>query len=184
MLGGKQSIHIFQGSGCNYSVFFGGQFVHALTFFIALLVAQTVKSLSAMQETRVWSLGYEDPLGKEMAAQYSSTLAWKIHGQRSLVIYSPWGCKESDMTEQLHFKLDISIWYNSRTSYYYLSKWSESFQKDSMVTRSQCELSGRSGQAYLMHSNKFTQKRDHKRLYHKASGKNSLEGKIQKWLKN
>ena len=25
------------------------------------------------------------------------------HGQRSLVGYSPWGSKESDMTEQLHF---------------------------------------------------------------------------------
>ena len=27
----------------------------------------------------------------------------KFHGLRSLVGYSPWGCKESDMTEQLHF---------------------------------------------------------------------------------
>ena len=27
----------------------------------------------------------------------------KCHGQRSLVGYSPWGCKESDTTEQLHF---------------------------------------------------------------------------------
>ena len=29
-------------------------------------------------------------------------LPGKFHGQRSLVGYSPWGCKESDMTEQLH----------------------------------------------------------------------------------
>ena len=36
-----------------------------------------VKCLPAMQETRVWSLGWEDPLEKEMATQ-SSTLAWKI----------------------------------------------------------------------------------------------------------
>ena len=36
-----------------------------------------VKRLSAMQETRVRSLGWEDPLEKEMAA-YSSILAWKI----------------------------------------------------------------------------------------------------------
>ena len=42
-------------------------------------------------------LGQEDPLEKEMAT-HSSILAWKIHGQRSLVGYSPWGCKESDMT--------------------------------------------------------------------------------------
>ena len=29
-------------------------------------------------------------------------LAWKIHGQRSLVGYGPWGCKESDVTEHAH----------------------------------------------------------------------------------
>ena len=42
----------------------------------ASLVAQTVKHLHAMQETRVRSLGQEDPLEKEMAT-HSSTLAWK-----------------------------------------------------------------------------------------------------------
>ena len=42
----------------------------------ASLVAQTVKRLSAMQETRVRSLGWEDPLEKEMAA-HSGTVAWK-----------------------------------------------------------------------------------------------------------
>ena len=41
------------------------------------LVAQTVKCLSAMQETRVQSLGWEDPLETEMAI-HSSTIAWKI----------------------------------------------------------------------------------------------------------
>ena len=41
------------------------------------LVAQTVKYLSTMQETRVRSLGQEDPLEKEIAA-HSSTIAWKI----------------------------------------------------------------------------------------------------------
>ena len=40
-------------------------------------IAQTVKHLSAMQETRVRSLRWEDPLEKEMAA-HSSILAWKI----------------------------------------------------------------------------------------------------------
>ena len=40
-------------------------------------MAQTVKSLSAMQETRVLSLGWEDALEKEMAA-HSSILAWRI----------------------------------------------------------------------------------------------------------
>ena len=36
-------------------------------------------------------------------ATHSSTLAWKFHGWRSLVGYSPWGRKESHTTEQLHF---------------------------------------------------------------------------------
>ena len=40
-------------------------------------MAQTVKSLPAMQETQVRSLSWEDPLEKEMAT-HSSNLAWKI----------------------------------------------------------------------------------------------------------
>ena len=40
-------------------------------------MAQMVKHLSAMQETQVRSLGWEDPLEKDMAA-HSSILAWKI----------------------------------------------------------------------------------------------------------
>jgi len=43
----------------------------------ASLVTQMVKSLPAMRETRVQSLGREDPLEKEMAT-HSSTLAWEI----------------------------------------------------------------------------------------------------------
>ena len=43
----------------------------------ASLVAQTVKRLPTMRETRVRSLGQEDPLEKEMAT-HSSTLAWRI----------------------------------------------------------------------------------------------------------
>ena len=54
-----------------------------------------------MQETWVRSLDWEDPLEKEMAT-HSSILAWKI-SQRSLMGCSPWGRKESDTTEQLHF---------------------------------------------------------------------------------
>ena len=61
---------------------------------------------AAMRETWVQSLGREDPLEKEMAT-HSSTLAWKIHGQRSLVGYSPWSRKESDTTEQLHFTTSL-----------------------------------------------------------------------------
>ena len=47
------------------------------TRFGTSLVAQTVKRLSTMRETRVRSLGREDPLEKEMAI-YSSSIAWKI----------------------------------------------------------------------------------------------------------
>ena len=58
------------------------------------------KDLLAMQETWVQCLGWEDPLEEEMAT-YSSILAWKSHGQRSLESYSLLGHKESDKTEQL-----------------------------------------------------------------------------------
>ena len=61
-----------------------------------------VKRLSTVQETRVRSLGWEDPLEKEMAI-HSSTIAWKIPWTE--VGYSPWGRKESDTTERLHFHL-------------------------------------------------------------------------------
>ena len=52
-------------------------FVALFTLEKSSLVAQTVKRLSAMWETRVRSMGLEDPLEKEMA-NYSSILAWII----------------------------------------------------------------------------------------------------------
>ena len=61
-------------------------------------VAQLVKNLPAVQETQVRSLGWEDPLEKEMA----TTLVFlpvESHEQRSLAGYSPWGRKELDTTE-------------------------------------------------------------------------------------
>ena len=57
-----------------------------------------VKNLPAVQETWVLSLDQEDPLGKEMAI-HSSILAWRIPW--SLVGYSPWDCRESDLAERL-----------------------------------------------------------------------------------
>ena len=51
-----------------------------------------------MREMGVQSLGQEGPL-EEGKATHSSIFAWRIHGQRGLVGYSPWGCKELDMTE-------------------------------------------------------------------------------------
>ena len=81
------------------------------------LVAQMVKNLPAMQETWVRSLGQKDPLEKGLAT-YSSVLAWRIHGQRSLVGYSPWGHKESDMTEQLTQTARIKVNIFSPLIYY------------------------------------------------------------------
>ena len=70
--------------------------------FWTSLVAQMVKHLSTMWKTGVWSLNWEDPLEKEMAST-PGLLPGKSHGQRSLVGYSPWGRKESDTTERLHY---------------------------------------------------------------------------------
>ena len=71
-----------------------------LRYVWSFLVAQIVKNLPAMQETRV------DPLvGKiPWRRQWQSSpifLPGEFHGQRSLAGYSPWGHKESDATERL-----------------------------------------------------------------------------------
>ena len=60
---------------------------------MASLVTQLVKNPPATRETWVLSLGWEDPLGKGTAT-HSSILTWRIP-------WTPWGCKESDMTERL-----------------------------------------------------------------------------------
>ena len=61
-------------------------------------MAQTVKHLPMMRETRVQSLGQEDLLEKEMAT-HSSTLAWKIPWTEELGRLQSMGLKELDMTE-------------------------------------------------------------------------------------
>ena len=61
-----------------------------------------VKCLPTTLETQVRSLGQEDPLEKGMATT-PVLLPGKSHGGRSVVGYSPWGSKESDTTEPLHF---------------------------------------------------------------------------------
>ena len=73
------------------------------------MVAQWLKNLPAMQETWVQSLGWEDPLGEEMAT-HSSILAWRIPwAEEPTMSYSPWGHKESDTTEQLTLSLPNKI---------------------------------------------------------------------------
>ena len=63
-------------------------------------MVQIIKNPPAMQENQVQSLGREEPLEKEMAT-HCSILTWRIQGQKSLVGYSPWGCKELDTTKRL-----------------------------------------------------------------------------------
>ena len=68
------------------------------------LVAQMVKHLPAMRETRVRSLGWEDFLEKEMAT-HSSTLAWRSHGRRSLVGVAKSRTRLSDFTFTFNYSV-------------------------------------------------------------------------------
>ena len=72
------------------------------------LVAQSVKCLSAMQETRVQFLSQEDPLEKEMAP-HSSTLAWKIPWTEKPSRLQSMESQKSDMTERSHFSLSFKF---------------------------------------------------------------------------
>ena len=74
----------------------------------ASLVAQMVKNLPVMQNIP----GQEDPLERGMAT-HPIFLPGEFHGQRSLLGYSGWGCKELEMTEQLthtHSHTHIQNW--------------------------------------------------------------------------
>ena len=86
---------------------YSGLFGSPGRFNYSVLVAQTVKRLPTVRETWVQSLGQEDPLEKEMTTPVF--LPGKSHGRRSLVGYSPWGLKESDMTERLHLAKPTKI---------------------------------------------------------------------------
>ena len=71
----------------------------------SFLVAQTVKSLPAMQETWVRSLNQKDPMKKEIAT-HSSTLTWRIPMDGGAwQATGPWGRKDSDTTERLTLSL-------------------------------------------------------------------------------
>ena len=65
-----------------------------------------VKNLPAVQETWFWSLGWEDPLGKEWQPT-PVFLSGEFYGQRSLMGYSLWSGKESDTTEWLTLSLSL-----------------------------------------------------------------------------
>ena len=69
--------------------------------FLIFLGPLVSKEPTSHEGDRVLSLGWEDPLevGQGNPLQYSCLE--NSHGQRSLVLCSPWGHKESDTTEQL-----------------------------------------------------------------------------------
>ena len=73
----------------------------------ASLVAQKLKHLPGMRETRVRPLGQEDPLEKEMAT-HSSTLAWRIPWREEPGRLQSMGSLESDTSERLHFHFSLS----------------------------------------------------------------------------
>ena len=69
----------------------------------ASLVVQRIKRLPAMRETWVQSLGWEDPLEKDMAT-HSSILAWRI----------PW-TEEPDGLQSMESQRDGHDWATSHT---------------------------------------------------------------------
>ena len=77
---------------------------YPLQYSWASLMAHLGKNLPAMQKTWVRSLGWEDPLEKGTATQ-PTPVFWpgEFHG-----LYSPWGRKESDTSEQLSLSLGLS----------------------------------------------------------------------------
>ena len=84
------------------------------------LVAQMVKNLPAMQETRIQYLGWEDPLEKELTA-HSSILAWRIPWTEEPDRLQFMELKESDLTERLTHssRYCASFWgYNSEQKRY------------------------------------------------------------------
>ena len=101
---GKLIFHYscFPGEGLPWSSTAPAASASTFTHFSwASLVAQRLKRLPALQVTWVQSLGREDTLEKEMAT-HSSILAWRIPwAEEPGGLYSPWGRKESDMTEWL-----------------------------------------------------------------------------------
>ena len=75
-------------------------------FLRASLLAQSIKSLSAVQETQVWFLCWEDPLEKE-SATHSSILAWRMPWTEKPGRLQSMGLQESDTTKHAqHSMLD------------------------------------------------------------------------------
>ena len=92
----KNIVEIIIMSSLVFSLHYTMSAYYIITNFWGFPGGSDGKESAAVQETQVQSLGQEDPLQN---ATYSSILTEKFHGQKSLTGYSPWGHKESDMTE-------------------------------------------------------------------------------------
>ena len=92
-------INIYDCNENSYDILIMSKFRFCL--YWVFLVAWWVKNLLTMKTQEMWfrSLGWENPLEKEMASLSSILLPGKSHGQKGLASYSPGGHKESDMTE-------------------------------------------------------------------------------------
>ena len=111
-------------------------------------MAQTVKNLSAMQEVRVWFLGFEDPLEKEMAT-HSSILAWRISwpkesgrlqytGQQR--IGHNWATNTFTFQHRHHFVDSLSHW----NTFSYTSLFSSLSGKSSVMYCPSCTVYSKS----------------------------------------
>ena len=100
--------------------------------------------MEEMQERQVWFLGREGPLEEE-TTKYYSILALFLHEQRSLVGYSPWGCKESHMTDMqaqpgTYDKERIDSWINDIDKLHNHVQKDESLSLSYTIHRSQIKM--------------------------------------------
>ena len=86
------------------NVFIDMKRIHNMYFisqFFSACVCMCIQRIRLpMQETWVQSSPGKI-LGEGDGSPFQYSCLEKSHGQRSLAVYSPWGCKESDTTEQL-----------------------------------------------------------------------------------
>ena len=102
-----------------------------------------VKNLPTLQETQemwVQSLGREDPQRRKWQLT-PVFLPGKSHGKRNMAGYSPWGCKESDTTEQLSIssfpkwhELMMPLSYGSQRVQWFRNRNHEGHKEESIWT--------------------------------------------------
>ena len=82
-------------------------YIYIYTYIYVYITSQGFPCGSAGKEStcNVGDLGLIPGLGRSRGVGNGNPLQYSClenpHGQRSLVVYSPWGCKESDTTERL-----------------------------------------------------------------------------------